>query len=919
MMNPRNPNSFGARRVMDTGNGKACYYRLDSLELAGAAKVSHLPYSLRILLESLLRQMDGFSITEADVMALANWDPKHPAAREIPFRPGRVILQDYTGVPCLADLAALRNAIRDRGGDPGQVQPRIPVDLVIDHSVQVDAYGSSDSLEINLAREMERNQERYRFLRWGEQAFQKFRIYPPGTGIIHQVNLEHLAHVVVRREEDGESVVFPDTLIGTDSHTPMINGLGVLGWGVGGIEAEACMLGEPVYLLTPEVVGVKLRGELPAGATTTDLVLHLTELLRNHGVVNKFVEFYGEGSRRLSLPDRATIANMAPEYGATIGFFPVDRETLAYLERTGRNPELVDLVERYCKEQGLFRQEDDLEPKYSECLELDLGRIEPSLAGPRRPHDRVCLADLKSSFQNQLAGVDADSAAGHGTASEAGNGPVPGIGGPAYLPKQLELESRANMPGMVAIAAITSCTNTSNPAVMIGAGLLAQKAVARGLQVPSHVKASLAPGSRAVSGYLKETGLLNYLEQLGFHIVAYGCATCIGNSGPLSAPVTEAIQSKNLVAVAVLSGNRNFDGRINPLVRASYLASPPLVVAFALAGTIAVDLTREPLGFDAAGNPVFLREIWPTAGEISALLPVANRPETYRNAYAGIRESSENWNRISRAEGLLYPWDENSLYLQKPPFFDLKIETPPGPIHNARILGIFGDSVTTDHISPAGSIPRESPAGNYLMEHGVSEADFNQYGSRRGNHQVMLRGTFTNPKLENLMLKTCTLDGVESGLTIHYPGGERLSIYEAAGIYRKEGVTLVIIAGKDYGTGSSRDWAAKGTALLGIRAVLAESFERIHRSNLVGMGILPFQFQSGENAGSLGLTGAEAVTVEMGHEGISPGQEVTVKFRMASGSEKLVPMKLRLDSPAEVEYYLHGGILPYVLDKLSVS
>jgi aconitate hydratase len=862
-------------------------------------------------LESLLRHIDGFAISESDVIGLANWNHRQALSREIPFLPGRVILQDYTGLPCLADLAALREALRDRGVDPARVQPQIPVDLVVDHSVQVDSYGKPDSLSTNLRLELERNEERYRFLRWGEQAFEKIRVIPPGSGIIHQVNLEYLADVVIGREEAGEFVIFPDSLIGTDSHTPMINGLGVLGWGAGGIEAEACLLGEPVYLLTPEVVGVNLRGALPDEATATDLVLYLTELLRRHGVVNKFVEFYGDAIPSLSLPDRATIANMAPEYGATIGFFPVDSETLAYLRRTGRSPEQVALVEWYCKEQGLFRAAGAPKPDYSEDLEVDLSRIEPSLAGPRRPHDRIALRDMKKSFQNLIAPVGVPSSEAH----------FPGEPGSIGVNSQSGPEKESVVPpnGLVAIAAITSCTNTSNPAVMIGAGLLAKKAVERGLKVPSYVKASLTPGSQAVSVYLKEMGLLSYLEQLGFYVAAYGCATCIGNSGPLALPATEAVRNHNLTATAVLSGNRNFEGRINPLVRASYLASPPLVVAFALAGAVAVDLTVEPLGFDPAGNPVFLREIWPKAQEISALLPQANRPDIYQGVYPRIRESATNWNRIPKIEGLFYPWDENSLYLRKPPFFDMDQVVPPKPIQKARILAVFGDSVTTDHISPAGTIPMESPAGKYLLEHGVSETDFNQYGSRRGNHQLMVRGIFTNSKLENLILKTCTLDGVESGITIHYPDGARLSMFEAAERYQKEGVPLVVLAGKDYGAGSSRDWAAKGTALLGVRAVLAESFERIHRSNLVGMGVLPLQFLAGQNAESLGIKGNEEVTVELDPEGIRLGQEVTVKFRAPRGEEREIVMKLRLDSPVEVEYYRRGGILPYVLGRLVES
>ncbi|MGQ9600247.1 MAG: aconitate hydratase AcnA [Anaerolineae bacterium] len=898
---------FGVRAVLETAMGPVHFYRLERLTELGLTDLDHLPISLRIWLESLLRQCNGVEISEIHVERLADWGTQAPGSVELPFKPARVILQDFTGVPAVVDLAALRSAIYRMGGDPKRINPQIPVDLVIDHSVQVDMFGSNAAFYYNAQREFERNRERYEFLHWAQQAFDGFRVVPPATGIVHQVNLEYLASVVIRSQDlDGDWVAFPDTLVGTDSHTPMINGLGVLGWGVGGIEAEAVMLGEPITMLLPEVVGFELTGELPEGATATDLVLTITQMLRRRGVVGKFVEFYGSGAARLSLPDRATIANMAPEYGATVGFFPVDDKTLQYLRNTGRSDELVDLVERYTKTQNLFRSPDAPVPDYSEKLSLDLNTVEPSVAGPKRPQDHVPLGDVKNSFWAVLQrpidqrGYGLDETALSRTASLRLTDP--------------DRPSSQLSHGAVVIAAITSCTNTSNPSVMIGAGLLAKKAVERGLRVPLHVKTSLAPGSTVVTRYLEKAGLIPYLEQLGFHLVGYGCTTCIGNSGPLPEAVVQAIEEGDLVAVAVLSGNRNFEGRINPHVRASYLASPPLVVAYALAGTVTKDLLHEPLGYDLEGQPVFLREIWPSQVEIQATIASSLDPQMFREQYANVFDGNETWNAIpipQRTE--LYEWDPVSMYIREPPFFmNLRPEVPEvQDIYQARVLVWLGDSVTTDHISPAGSIAADSPAGRYLLAQGVERSEFNSYGSRRGNHEVMVRGTFANIRLKNLLLS-----GSEGGITVHLPTGEEMSVYEAAMRYQAEGTPLIVLAGREYGAGSSRDWAAKGVHLLGVRAILAESYERIHRSNLVGMGVLPLQFQPGQSVVSLGLTGREVFDITgLGH-GLTPGQLVQVRASRSDGSQVTFEAVARLDTPVEVEYYRNGGVLHTILRRM---
>ncbi|MFO7173620.1 MAG: aconitate hydratase AcnA [Bacillota bacterium] len=888
--------AFGARATLETRAGRVTIYRLERLEAAGVARVSRLPFSIRILLENLLRNLDDYLVTEEDVRALAGWAPGPLPAREIPFLPSRVVLQDFTGVPAVADLAAMRSAVKAKGGDPKRINPLIPVDLVVDHSVQVDAFGTEWAYRYNVEREYERNRERYQFLKWAQKSFKNFRVVPPGMGIIHQVNIEYLAKVVQRRERDGEVLAFPDTLVGTDSHTTMVNGLGVLGWGVGGIEAEAVMLGQPYYMLIPQVVGFKLTGELPEGATATDLVLTITQMLRKKGVVDKFVEFYGPGLSKLSLADRATIANMAPEYGATMGFFPVDEVTLQYLRGTGRDEDLVDLVERYCKEQGLFRTDETPDPEYSDTLELDMSTVEPSLAGPRRPQDRVPMVQVPENFRQTLKdhfGKDPDA---------------PAAGGGVAVQKKLDLRH-----GSVVIAAITSCTNTSNPSVMIGAGLLAKKAVEKGLQVPAHVKTSLAPGSRVVTEYLKAAGLMPYLEALRFHVVGYGCTTCIGNSGDLPEEVAQVIREEDLVVAAVLSGNRNFEGRINPLVKANYLASPMLVVAYAIAGRIDVNLATEPLGIGKDGQPVYLKDIWPSQAEIRETIERVLSPEMFRAEYSRVFDGDEHWQALEAPEGDLYAWDPNSTYLQEPPFFkDLPMD-PPGnhDILGARALALLGDSITTDHISPAGAIAPDSPAARYLTERGVERKDFNTYGSRRGNHEVMMRGTFGNIRLKNAMA-----GGKEGGWTVHQPSGELMTIYDAAMRYQAEGVPLVVLAGKEYGTGSSRDWAAKGTQLLGVKAVIAESFERIHRSNLVGMGVLPLQFKEGESWKSLGLTGQETFDIlGIGGE-LRPRQEATVVARRPDGSEVRFTVTVRLDSNVEIEYYRNGGILQTVLRRM---
>jgi aconitate hydratase len=893
------PDVFGARARFETGSGAAALYRLDALEKAGVAPgLGRLPFSIKVLLEAVLRNVDGELVTEDDVRNLAGWNATRPLDVELPYMPARVILQDFTGVPAVVDLAAMRSAVRRLGGDPRRINPLVPVDLVVDHSVQVDAYGSPEALRTNADFEFQRNGERYQFLRWGQKAFASFRVVPPATGIVHQVNLEYLAQGVLKGRED---VVFPDTLVGTDSHTTMINGLGVLGWGVGGIEAEAVMLGQPLYMVTPQVIGMKLTGRLREGVTATDLVLTVTQILRKKGVVEKFVEFYGPGLGQMSLADRATIANMAPEYGATCGFFPVDDETLRYMLRTGRTPEQVRLVERYTKEQGLFRTEGTPDPIFSDSVELDLASVEPSLAGPKRPQDRVSLADMKASFRKALTAPVKDRGFGMTSADLGRTAPVDYKGETATLSH-----------GSVVIAAITSCTNTSNPSVLLAAGLLAKKAVARGLKVPSYVKTSLAPGSKVVTEYLAKSALLPELEALGFHVVGYGCTTCIGNSGPLPEPVAKGVTDGKLVVSAVLSGNRNFEGRVNPHVKANYLASPPLVVAYALAGSTDVDLATEPLGKDAAGKPVMLSEVWPTQQEI-AELEAQITGEMFQRTYANVFDGNPAWNAVQAPTGDLFSFGETSTYIHEPPFFTSLTLEPAAvkDIRAARVLAVLGDSVTTDHISPAGDIAESSPAGRYLKSLGVAKSDFNSYGSRRGDDRVMVRGTFANIRLKNLMVP-----GVEGGVTVHVPSGERMDIYDAAVRYRELDTPLLVIAGKEYGSGSSRDWAAKGTLLLGVRAVLAESYERIHRSNLVGMGVLPLQFLPGENAESLGLTGLERYDITGLSAEIRPRQEVRIEV---DEGRKTITAIARLDTPVEINYYRNGGILQTVLRKMLKS
>jgi aconitate hydratase len=882
-------------------SGPVTIFRLDRLVELGLADLERLPFSIRVWLEGLLRQCNGRDITEAHVRHLAGWDATLPGSTELPFKPARVLLQDFTGVPAVVDLAALRSAVHRLGGDPDRINPQVPVDLVIDHSVQVDMFGSRAALGFNARREFDRNRERYEFLHWAQNAFENLSVVPPATGIVHQVNLEYLASVVVRQQEpDGSWMAFPDTLVGTDSHTTMINGLGVMGWGVGGIEAEAVMLGEPITMLPPEVVGFEMVGDLPEGATATDLVLAVTQMLREHGVVGKFVEYYGPGVSKLSLPDRATLANMSPEYGATMGFFPVDGETLHYLQSTGRPAEQVDLVERYTKAQGLYRTADARTPFYSGTLRLDLSTVEPSLAGPKRPQDRIALRNMKSAFLSALRApvgergfaLEADDLSRSALAGEAGIG-----------------------HGAVVIAAITSCTNTSNPSVMLGAGLLAKKAVERGLTVPPYVKTSLAPGSTVVTRYLDAAGLIPYLEKLGFNVVGYGCTTCIGNSGPLQEEVVQAIEEGDLVAAAVLSGNRNFEGRISPHVRANYLASPPLVVAYALAGTVDVDLVADPLGRDADGSPVFLRDIWPSQDEIQEVVGEALTPEMFAEQYATLLTGNKTWNAIPVPDAAsLYGWDPDSTYIQEPPFWaGLTGEVPAiEDIRGARVLVLLGDSVTTDHISPAGSIAADSPAGRYLLERGVERRDFNSYGSRRGNHEVMMRGTFANIRLRNRLLP-----GTEGGVTVHFPSGEVMSLYDAAMRYQDEGTPLVVLGGRQYGTGSSRDWAAKGVYLQGIKAVIAESYERIHRSNLVGMGVLPLQFKPGQSVKELGLDGHESIDITGIAGQLQPGQVVAVRAVREDGSESVFEAVARLDTPVEVEYYGNGGVLHTILRRMS--
>jgi aconitate hydratase len=886
-------NAFGALSTLSTSNGDIQYYSLNKLEEAGLGNVSRLPYSIRVLLEALLRNVDGFVVNESDVVNLAKWDAKNVAQVELPFKPGRVVLQDFTGVPAVVDLAALRSAMVRMGGDPKKINPLVQCDLVIDHSVQVDEFASSSALQFNVDKEFERNQERYQFLRWGQKAFNNFRVVPPATGIVHQVNLEYLANVVLTKD----GVAYPDSLVGTDSHTTMINGLGVVGWGVGGIEAEAVMLGQPIYMLTPEVVGFKLTGKLAEGSTATDLVLTVTQTLRKHGVVGKFVEFYGPGLSALSLADRATLANMAPEYGATMGFCPVDGETLNYLRKTGRDAGLVDLVERYTKVQGLFHEAGSPDPEFTTSLELDMSTVLPSLAGPKRPQDRILLSDMKSNWQKDLKSTFGRAEA---VAAQKVNDPA--------APCEIN-------DGSVVIAAITSCTNTSNPSVMIGAGLVARKAAAKGLTRKPWVKTSLAPGSRVVTDYLQKSGLDKDLEKLGFHTVGYGCTTCIGNSGPLPEPVANAVNAGDLVVSSVLSGNRNFEGRVNPLVKANYLASPPLVVAYAIAGTTDIDLVTEPLGQDADGNDVFLKDVWPTQQEVAETVASSMSPEQFIEQYASAAAGPPQWQAISSSDGDLYEWVEDSTYVQEPPFFvDMPAEPSPiKSIEGARCLVSVGDSTTTDHISPAGAIKPASPAGKFLQESGVGIADFNSYGSRRGNDRVMTRGTFANIRLRNLLAP-----GTEGGVTTYHPTGEQMSIYDAAVKYRESGTPLVALAGAEYGTGSSRDWAAKGTYLLGIRAVIATSFERIHRSNLVGMGVLPLQYREGESRESLGLDGTEEFEIAL-NDNLKPQQAVEVIARKGDGSMVHFVTTCRIDTPVEVDYYRNGGILHTVLRQLAKS
>jgi aconitate hydratase len=890
--------SFETRKTLSVDGDAYSIWSLPALTERGLDP-SRLPYALKILLENLLRHEDGHAIDSGDIEALASWDAAAAPSREIMFTPARVLLQDFTGVPALVDLGAMRDAMAEMGGDPAAINPQVPADLVIDHSVQVDAYGQEAAFLINAEREYERNRERYAFLRWGQTAFDGFRVVPPDTGIVHQVNVEYLGRVVFDSEINGERCAYPDTLVGTDSHTTMINGLGILGWGVGGIEAEAAMLGQPIAMLIPQVVGFKLYGSLPEGATATDLVLRVTEMLRERGVVGKFVEFYGQGIGSLSLADRATIGNMSPEYGATCAIFPIDQETLEYLRFTSRDDKRVALVEAYAKEQGLFHAVDAIEAEYSDTLELDLATVEPSIAGPKLPQRRIALSNSKATFASDLArmfGVDGDE-----SASEQAKSRWQNEGGGSVA--TLELHH-----GSVVIAAITSCTNTSNPSVMIGAGLLARNAVARGLATQPWVKTSLAPGSMVVTEYLKEAGLMDDLEALGFHLVGYGCTTCIGNSGPLAQPISDAIHEHDLVACSVLSGNRNFEGRINPDTKANYLASPPLVVAYALAGRMDLDLTSQPLGQDRQGNDVYLRDIWPTQQEITDTVRAAVKTEQFRAKYAQVFEGDERWHGLEIPEGDRFAWTNESTYIRRPTFLsDIPAEpTPPGDIEDARALALLGDSVTTDHISPAGSIPVESPAGQWLIEQGVEPREFNSYGSRRGNHEVMMRGTFANIRLRNRLAP-----GTEGGWTRHQPSGEEMTIYEAAIRYASEGVPLIAIAGKEYGSGSSRDWAAKGTLMLGIRAVIADSYERIHRSNLIGMGVLPLQFAAGENAESVGLTGEEAFTIR-GVSDLSPGAKLKVVAE-SNGDRKTFEVVARIDTPVELDYYRHGGILPYVL------
>ncbi|MGB8331908.1 MAG: aconitate hydratase AcnA [Polyangiales bacterium] len=883
--------SFQSRVTIHAGGRQVVIHRLDALTRAGFREIDTLPYSIRVLLENLLRYEDGKTVTRADIEAVASWDPEAIPSTEIAFRPSRVLLQDFTGVPALVDLAAMRDQFAQMGGDPSRINPLQPVDLVIDHSVQVDSYGLLRSFEDNVKREFERNQERYQFLKWGQSAFENMRVVPPGTGIVHQVNLEYLASVVFMRDEHRKTIAYPDSLVGTDSHTTMINGLGVLGWGVGGIEAEAAMLGQPISMLLPQVVGFKLTGKLREGATATDAVLTVTQMLRKKGVVGKFVEFYGEGMENLALPDRATIANMAPEYGATIGFFPVDNETLAYLRFSGRDEPHVEIVERVLKEQGLFHTASAPEPRFTDTLKLDLGDVVPSIAGPKRPQDRIPLTESKGSWQSVLKGYEAS----------------PDLG--VEVKRRDETFTLRN--GAVVIAAITSCTNTSNPSVMLAAGLVAKKAVERGLRTKPWVKTSLAPGSQVVTEYLKASGLMDSLDILRFNLVGYGCTTCIGNSGPLDPEIAAAVKDNDLIVTSALSGNRNFEGRVNPLTRANYLASPPLVVAYALAGTMDIDFESEPIGEDNKGNEVFLRDIWPSHKEVTETLRRSVKKDHFVQRYAVVLDGPPQWQEVSFEQADRYRWDPDSTYVRLPPFFDgveAADPAPPQDIEGARVLCLLGDSVTTDHISPAGAIALDGPAARYLQEHGVAPRDFNSYGSRRGNHEVMMRGTFANIRLRNLLAP-----GTEGGITRYLPSNEQTSIYDASMKYQADGTPLIVIAGKEYGTGSSRDWAAKGTLLLGVRAVIAESYERIHRSNLIGMGVLPLEFAGGSGREALGISGEEVFAISGISEGLAPGKILAVR----TGDGRSFSVKARIDTPQEVEYYVQGGILQYVLRQLA--
>jgi aconitate hydratase len=929
-------NSFGARGTFKVGNKEYELYRIDALDKQGIS-TRHLPFSLRILLENLLRTEDGRNVTKDEIRALAAWNKNSKPEKEIAFTPSRVLLQDFTGVPAVVDLAAMRDAMKRLGGDPKLINPLQPAELVIDHSVQVDEYGSAGAFDVNALLEFQRNKERYAFLRWGQTGFRNLAIVPPDTGIVHQVNIEYLARVVFVHEEDGKRSAYPDTLVGTDSHTTMVNGLGVLGWGVGGIEAEAAMLGQPVSMLIPLVVGVKLTGRLREGTTATDLVLTITEMLRKHGVVGKFVEYFGPGLQDLPLADRATIANMAPEYGATCGIFPIDKECLRYLKLTGRSDEQIALVEAYAREQGLFHDASTPEAEYSELLSLDLGSVESSIAGPKRPQDRVLLSNARESFSAALpsliktkakeagaaipgeaavAGKSGDAKQVNRWEQEGGNPVAVGVEDPHVQEHISANGTKALRHGSVVIAAITSCTNTSNPSVMLAAGLLAKKAVERGLEVPATVKTSLAPGSKVVLDYLQRAGLMTYLEKLKFHIVGYGCTTCIGNSGPLPVEVSKEIDDKNLVVASVLSGNRNFEGRINSEVRANYLMSPPLVVAFALAGRIDIDLRKDPLGKDKSGKPVYLADIWPSQQEVEAVMSSAINSEMFRKSYGEVYAGDERWRGLPVPKGETYAWEKDSTYIRQAPYFEGMAVKPAAveDIKNARVLAVLGDSVTTDHISPAGSIKKDGPAGKYLITHGVQPADFNSYGSRRGNHEVMVRGTFANVRLRNKMVNT------EGGFTRHLPDGTEMSIFDAAEKYHAEKVPLVVLAGKEYGSGSSRDWAAKGPRLLGVCAVIAESYERIHRSNLIGMGILPLQFLPGENSETLNLNGEEIFEITGIHDAVekfASGRKITVRFtrtkNSASGEFQAI---LRIDTPQEALYYANGGILQYVLRQL---